>query len=174
MSEELSRKSFLSPMRHWCRGHFGYLLGLTTQAAYAYGELGVDECPDGYSPIYDTVQCSLASDFVGDTYDPDRNVLNEGAVCNGRTCGATCADTRVSDNHGSVARWLCSKMASAPCPPSRPRFARPPMFLRCLELGLSLPFLSLLAPLTLIRNCGVLRMCIYAVSFVHAYVATCT
>lgn len=81
----------------------------------------MDTCPGGYAPIQDEISCMLASTALELSYDPAMNarVGQPHSVCN--WCGGCEAPTaRVDDDHGVLARWICSAPAPTPAPTQAP------------------------------------------------------
>ena len=70
------------------------------------GDTGKDECPEGYKEIYEELVCEIASYYLGLTYYEPHNVNNSESICN--WCGGCIPKTtRVSNNYGSLANWIC-------------------------------------------------------------------
>merc|ERR1719174_2885649 len=73
--------------------------------------LGVDGCPEGYSPIDDEATCQKVQQAVGKVWQPRKP--EKGAVCN--WCGGCSKEgtIRLSAAHGAKAKWLCKADAVA-------------------------------------------------------------
>ena len=76
-------------------------------ASYLQGDLGVNDCPEGYYAISDTRICEKASQSLGLDYLEANNDISTGnPVCN------FCEDcsppnTRVDWDHGNQTRLVC-------------------------------------------------------------------
>merc|ERR1719498_1360987 len=82
------------------------------EARFTYGEVGVDACPIGYSPISDGAVCAEAAAALGGTYNAadSRNDGNDDTVC--IYCGGCNPKTVFLSNiHGVSAKWLCAEAA---------------------------------------------------------------
>ena len=72
------------------------------------GDAGKDECPDGYKEIFDGSVCEMASYYLGLTYHERNNVNTSRSIC--YWCGGCSPKiTKVSNDHGSLAKWICQK-----------------------------------------------------------------
>ena len=82
---------------------------------YVQGDLGIDSCPEGYEIITEPSTCETASKLLGLKYMAQFNTGGVNAICN--WCGGCSPqDTRVSDNHGAHARWICKLQGTyLPC-----------------------------------------------------------
>ena len=79
----------------------------TVVIPYLLGDVGVDACPTGSTPIVEPTICETASSYLGLSYDVDSNDGSADAECN--YCGGCDPKvTRVTDNHGTNAQWVCS------------------------------------------------------------------
>ena len=73
---------------------------------YIQGEMGKDNCPDGYMPIQEPSTCQKASQNLDLVYDESQNANGENALC--KWCGG-CKPKVVSMaiGHGAKARSIC-------------------------------------------------------------------
>merc|ERR1712038_998794 len=75
---------------------------------YAQGEKGVDTCPSGYAPIYNTAECEDAANHFGYPYDANDGDKTGTILCNYCT-GCNPIQVELSSSHGNEAYWLCKK-----------------------------------------------------------------
>lgn len=80
-------------------------------ADYLIGEQGVNSCPSNYVPISEPGLCSTASTALSLTYDASLNDRSSNGVCN-LCMGCNPATTRVDNDHGRKAHFICKKRAS--------------------------------------------------------------
>ena len=73
---------------------------------YQQGEVGIDNCPEGYQTITDPTECKTASQNLGLVHREDQNIVHADAICNFRG-GCSPAGTRLDETHGILARWVC-------------------------------------------------------------------
>ena len=68
----------------------------------------MDACPTGYEPIYEVQTCIKASNELGLVYKAKNSDGKSDSVCN--WCGGCLQKTtRVTNNHGHKAKWVCQK-----------------------------------------------------------------
>ena len=84
-------------------------------ATFVQGDLGIDSCPEGHETITEPSTCEIASKLLGLRYMAHFNTGGVNAICN--LCeGCSPQYTRVSDNHGPKARWICKLQGTyQPC-----------------------------------------------------------
>jgi len=83
----------------------------TPEADYVIGEQGVNSCPSHYVPISEPGACSTASAALSLTYDASSNDGSSDGVCN-LCMGCNPATTRVDNDHGRKAHFICQKKAT--------------------------------------------------------------
>merc|ERR1711924_30287 len=78
-----------------------------------FGDMGKDECPDGYESILDEAICAEGAQFLG---HPFRNTKSRhfkggpGAICTARGCTKTNnCPVGLSRLHHGIAKWVCIK-----------------------------------------------------------------
>jgi len=76
---------------------------------FSVGQLGVDACPTGSNPIYDSTTCAQAASMFG--FEHNRQ-WKDGELC--YWCGG-CGGRkkmRMSNSHGRRAKWVCQTIKS--------------------------------------------------------------
>ena len=71
---------------------------------YVMGIRGEDKCPGSSKAIYDEKECEIASRFVRLNYDSTRNDGGSDSICFFKRSESS---TRLANNHGVNARWIC-------------------------------------------------------------------
>ena len=72
------------------------------------GEIGVDACPAGYSPIHDAAICEGAAGVLDLPLHVDCCQVEDGGECFKASSGFV----NFHDGHGSGAQWVCQELFS--------------------------------------------------------------